>query len=219
VAEQHPQVKGDLRRSSLQLALKRTITLAALTAKAEVMAGRMGRDLASDELHVTRGANDGAGPASPGKPGEAPRQKSHLAGVPSVSELLEKKLHAAVGGPWREVEYNDAGRPVGTRVVPGKGVNIAEEEEEALLDELLRAPKDSRDTILTRMVYESHKKVEAMYLVLKPYMRATEPDSLIPQRDGAMDGATKDANGEENQKLTGGAMAPFTNLFQDPMTA
>ena len=203
MADQHPRVKDKLRRSSLQLALKRTITLAALHAKMELVAGHMEHDQASDELTAVKQGSVSVTPFS-------------------VSELLEKKLHATVGGPWREVVYDEEHHPVGIREVPGKGYDIRAEEAEALLAELLKAPKGSRDQILTRMVYESNKKIEAIHEFLKPHMTARAQQDPESMQQGGGGGRSRRSSGEtmEEQEVSSnrGGMS-LTNLFQDRLAA
>ena len=180
VAEQHPGVKGDLKRASLQLALQRTILLVALTAKTELMLGNVTRDTKSDTLAFNTASEDqpvtdAAAKASGGTAAANGKLPESSGGHPSssVSALLESKLHATVGGEWREVEYDEQRRPIGIRVVEGKGKAIIEEDD-ASLGELLKAPKDSKDQMLTRMVYETNKKVDAMYEMIRSISEAAD---------------------------------------------
>lgn len=149
VAEEYPEAKRQLRLSSVQQAMERTVTLIALTAKAEMTAPYKSK--VNSPTSATSGLQGNGLPVAPPLPAKP--------SVVEASEVLRQKVHMRVGGPWREVEYSADGTPIGiiTQAQPGSS---STNEEEATLAELLKAPPGSKDQILARMVFETNHKVE-----------------------------------------------------------
>ena len=147
-AEKHPQVAQPLRLASLQVALKRTITLVALSQKRGRASTQRSSGQAS-ERNVEGNANN--------------RLKLPQEVLPA-SIVLQTTLAGLSDQPWREVNY--AQEADGTKSAVGISSEDSAHGKQPTtiksLTEILEAPATSRDRVLTRMVYETNEQVQAM---------------------------------------------------------
>lgn len=147
-AEKHPQVAQPLRLASLQVALKRTITLVALSQKRGRASTQRSSGQAS-ERNVEGNANN--------------RLKLPQEVLPA-SIVLQTTLAGLSDQPWREVNY--AQEADGTKSAVGISSEDSAHGKQPTtmksLPEILEAPATSRDRVLTRMVYETNEQVQAM---------------------------------------------------------
>ena len=153
IVEIHPHVAKPLRLASLQVALRRTITLVALSQKAgaakAVRRGASSSRTIPENTEVSDGGNHGeaGGEALP----------------PSI--VLQTALSGITDQPWREVNYakNSDGKktPTGVTSEANNAVRSTAMDDQSL-PEILNAPTANRELLITRMVYETNEKIESM---------------------------------------------------------
>ena len=162
-AGKHPQVAQPLRLASLQVALKRTITLVALSQKRGGSSTWRSSGQANERGRASTQRSSGQA-SERNVEGNANNRLKLSQEVLPASIVLQTTLAGLIDQPWREVNY--AQEADGTK----SAVGISSEDSAygkqpttmKSLPEILEAPATSRDRVLTRMVYETNEQVQAM---------------------------------------------------------